>query len=165
MQQLQRCGNNDQSHWGFGTNAFMLDASLTAANHPLHLSGHAGPHELAIQQWQCPLLALVSSIVGTSIHGSYLVRPWGPWITNLFPVCQQGCDNGEGVPSRVLTSSALGEQFYHLQYLCHLPAGVWDPALFSQRLTHSQSWVLGPPVEWSPSQSHVGLHVQLEPES
>ena len=48
MQQLQRYGNNDQSQWGFGMNAFMLDASLTAANCPLHLSGHAGPPEPVI---------------------------------------------------------------------------------------------------------------------
>ena len=52
---------------------FMLDASLAAANHPLHLSCHAGPPELVIQQAQCLLLALVSSIMVTSIHGSYLV--------------------------------------------------------------------------------------------
>ena len=54
-------------------NAFMLDALLAAANHPLHLSGHAGPPELVIQQAQCLLLALVSSIMVTSIHGSYPV--------------------------------------------------------------------------------------------
>ena len=54
-------------------NAFMLDASLTAANHPLHLGGHAGPPELIIQQTQCLLVALVSGIMVTSIHGSYTV--------------------------------------------------------------------------------------------
>ena len=74
MQQLQRFGNNDSGHIeAFGMNAFMLDALLTAANHPLHLSGHAGSPKPVIQQAQCPLLALVSSIVVTSIHGSYSV--------------------------------------------------------------------------------------------
>ena len=42
MQELQRCSDNDRSHGGFGTKAFMLDALLTAANHPLHLSSHTG---------------------------------------------------------------------------------------------------------------------------
>ena len=73
MQQLQRCGNNDQSHWGFGMNAFMLDASLTADNCPLHLGSHGGLPELIIQQAQGLLLALVSGIMVTSIHGSYPV--------------------------------------------------------------------------------------------
>ena len=54
-------------------NAFMLDASLTAANYPLHLGSHAGSAELIIQGAQCLLLALVSSIAVTSIHGSYLL--------------------------------------------------------------------------------------------
>ena len=48
MQQLQRCGNSGQLHWGFFKNAFMLDASPAAANHPLHLGGHARPPELII---------------------------------------------------------------------------------------------------------------------
>ena len=49
MEQLQGCGNNDQSHGSFDMNAFMLDASLTAAKHPLHLGGHARPPEPIIQ--------------------------------------------------------------------------------------------------------------------
>ena len=71
--QLQRCSDNDGLHGGFGMNAFMLDALLTAANCPLHLSGYARPPEPVIQQAQCLLLALVSSIMVTSIHGSYPV--------------------------------------------------------------------------------------------
>ena len=54
-------------------NAFMLDALLTAANHPLHLSSHARPPELVIQQAQHLLLTLASSIMMTSIYGSYPV--------------------------------------------------------------------------------------------
>ena len=73
VQQLQRSGNNDGSHWGFGMSAFMLDTSLTAANHLLHLSSHTWPPELVMQQAQYLLLALVSSIMVTSIHGSYPV--------------------------------------------------------------------------------------------
>ena len=105
MQQLQRCGNNDQSHWGFGMNAFMLNASLTAANCPLHLSGHVRPPELVIQQAHCLLWALVSSIIVTSIHGSI----HGPEIAQLLPVHQQECGNCKGFPGRGLTSSTLGE--------------------------------------------------------
>ena len=73
MQQLQRCGNNDGSHWGFGTDALMLDTLLTATDCPLHLSCHARPPELVIQQAECLLLTLVSSIAMTSNHGSYPV--------------------------------------------------------------------------------------------
>ena len=51
----------------------MLDALRAAANYPLHLSGHSRSAELVIWQAQCLLLALVSSIMVTSIHGSYLV--------------------------------------------------------------------------------------------
>ena len=76
MQQLQGCGNNDWLHWGFGANAFILDALLTAANHPLHLGSHGRPPEVIIQQAQCLPLALVSSIKVTSIHGSYPVSLW-----------------------------------------------------------------------------------------
>ena len=78
MQQFQRCGNTSWSHWGFGMNAFMLDALLTGANCPLHLSGHAGPLGLIIQQAQCLLLALVSGIMVTSIHGGYPLSLVGP---------------------------------------------------------------------------------------
>ena len=70
MQHLQGCGTNDWSHWVFGMNAFMLDALLTAANHPLHLGGYARQTEPIIQQAQCPLLALVCDIAVTSIHGN-----------------------------------------------------------------------------------------------
>ena len=73
MQQLQRCGNNDHLYSGFGMNAFMLDELLARANHPLHLSSHARSPELVIQQAQCLLLALMSSIMVTPIHGSYPV--------------------------------------------------------------------------------------------
>ena len=90
MQQIQRCGNNDQSHLGFGMNAFMLDALLTAANHPLHLSGHAGPPKLVIQQAQCLLLALVSSIVVTSIHGSYPVSHEDHKSQNILKFASEG---------------------------------------------------------------------------
>ena len=65
-------------------NAFMLDASLAVANHPLHLNSHAQPPELVIQQAQCLLLALVSSIVMTSIHGSYPVSLGDHELQNLF---------------------------------------------------------------------------------
>ena len=73
MQQLQRSSDNDGSYWGFGTNAFMLDALLIATDCPLHLSGHAGPPELVMHKAQYPLLALVPSIMGTFIHGGYPV--------------------------------------------------------------------------------------------
>ena len=74
VQQLKRSSNNDASHWGFGMSAFMLDALLAAANHLLHLSGHSWPPELVMQQAQCLLLALVSSIMLTSIYGIYPVN-------------------------------------------------------------------------------------------
>ena len=48
VQQLQRCGNSDGSNWGFCTSVFMLDALLTVANHPLHLSGHSWSRELVM---------------------------------------------------------------------------------------------------------------------
>ena len=73
MQQLQRSSDNVSSHWDLGMNAFMMDASLTATNCLLHLTGHAGPPELVIQQAQCPLLALVPNITVTFIPGSYPV--------------------------------------------------------------------------------------------
>ena len=76
MQKHERCGNNDGSHWGFVMNALMLQALLTVIDCPLHLSGHARLPELVIQQVQCLLLTLVSSITMTSIHGSYPVSLW-----------------------------------------------------------------------------------------
>ena len=75
VQKLQRRSNNDGSHWDFGMSAFMLDASLTAAYHLVHLSGHSWLPEPVTQEAQCLLLALVSSIMVTSIHGSYPVSP------------------------------------------------------------------------------------------
>ena len=50
MQQLQRCGSNDQLHWVSGMNASMLEALLPAANSPLHLSGYTVPPEPVMQQ-------------------------------------------------------------------------------------------------------------------
>ena len=84
MQQLQRCGNNDWLHWGFGMNAFMLDTWLTAANCPLHLRSQAQPPELVIQQAQCPVLAFGSSITVTSIHGNYPVSLGDHELQNLI---------------------------------------------------------------------------------
>ena len=104
MQQLPRFGNADGLHWCFGMNALMLDASLAAANCPLHLSSHAChsagslytvglgvQYRDGIHSWQLP-------------NGL-----WGPQITKLLPVCQQRCGNCKGLPGRVLTSSALRE--------------------------------------------------------
>ena len=90
MQQLQKCSDNGRSHGGIGTNAFMLDVSLAAANCPLHLSGHAGPSELVIQQAQCLLLALVSSITMTSSHGSYPVSLGDHELQNFLKFISRG---------------------------------------------------------------------------
>ena len=90
VQQLQRSSDNDGSHLGFGMNAFMLDALLTAANPLLHLSGHSWPPELVMQQAQCPLLALVSSIVVTSIYGRYPMSPVAYKSQNFFQFASGG---------------------------------------------------------------------------
>ena len=109
IQQLQRCGNNDQSHWGFGMNAFMLDALLTAANCPLYLSGHAKPPEPVIQK-AVSTVGLGGVQHHSDIHSWQLPsEPWGYQITKFLPVHQQGCGNGKGLSGRVLTSSTLRE--------------------------------------------------------
>ena len=90
MQQLQRCASNDQLQWGISMNAFMLDASLTAANCPLHLSGHAGPSEPVIQETQCLLVALMPSIMVTSINGNYPVSLGNHWLQNFLQFTSGG---------------------------------------------------------------------------
>ena len=93
MQQLQRCGNNDSSHRGFSTTAFMLHASLTADDHLRHLCSHAWPTKTShVGSTACPLLTLVSSILMTYIHGRYLSELWGLKITKLLPTHHLVCD-------------------------------------------------------------------------
>ena len=123
MQQLQRCGNNDGLHLGFGMNAVMMDALLTAADCPLHLSGHARLPEPVIQQVQCPLLTVVSSIAMTSIHGSYPVSLEDHKSQNFF----QFASGGVAIVKGSLVEHQLpplSENSLTLQYLHHLPAGV-----------------------------------------
>ena len=119
MQQLQRYSDDDGSHGDFGMNAFMLDALHTAANCPLHLSSHAGPPDLVIQQAQCPLLGLVSSITVTYIHGSYPASLWDHTLQNFLQFTCRGvamvktpqerisffCSWRIVIPSSVLASS------------------------------------------------------------
>ena len=104
LQQLQRCGNNDWSHWGFGTNAFMLDESIRAANHPLHLgwvirTNHSAStvsavglgvwHRTDIHSWQLP-----GSLGDHELQNflQFACRVWW-WVKKI--------------PGRALTSSSL----------------------------------------------------------
>ena len=109
MQQLQRSSDNGGLHWGFGTNAFMLDASLTDANCLLHLSSHAGLPELVMQQAQCLLLAFVPSIMVTSIHGSYPVSLGDHKLLNFSQFANGGVVMVKGSLGRALASSDLRE--------------------------------------------------------
>ena len=68
----------------------MLDVSLTSANCCLHLSSHAQPPEPVMQQAQCLLLALVTSIMVTSIHGSYPVSLGDYELQNLLQFTSRG---------------------------------------------------------------------------
>ena len=65
-------------------NVFMLDTLLAAADCPVHLSSHVRLPELVIQQAQCLLLALLSSIAVTSIHGSCPVSFGNHELQNIF---------------------------------------------------------------------------------
>ena len=85
---------------------FMLNALLAVANFLLHLSGHAWPTELAMQQAQCLLLALVPSISVTSIYGSYSVS-LGDYKSQNFFQFVWGCGDDRGLLGRALASSTL----------------------------------------------------------
>ena len=108
MQQVQRCSDNDGSLGGLGTNALMSDVLIAAANCLLHLSSHSWPPELVLQQAQCPLLALVSSIAVTSIHGNYPVSLGDHESQNFLQFSSRGVAMVK-LLGRALASSALGE--------------------------------------------------------
>ena len=62
----------------------MLEALLTVADCLLHLCSHSRPPEPVMQQAHSLLLTLVSSILVTSIHGSYLMSCRDYELQNIF---------------------------------------------------------------------------------